>query len=192
VIGKQSYNSQDLFMFSQVKVRHQHTNASDIPPSQKDCDDILEKLNSNNFTDRIQPTQSIVALIDEAYEYSQQSHDGFLNCHTITRFLTERLPCNSFNRSFGYLVQLDESGQDFFHEIDAISLIENGITQVDASNITDVFQKIGSAVSLSHHSVILDNNGNNIECLFQYYSPQEYKFISHDSGELGYNLFAHY
>lgn len=174
-----------------------------------DLKEVLCKLNNGYFVDRILPEKELDREIKRIFREDKSSNLLEPNCHNITQEL-EKCSLNlkivygflaigktKIRLSSPYLVANKKSNE----HIDR--LLENK-KEFEASQARkqhcamEVVQKYNYVMTkLEHHSVVLDSQGNYIECIYERYplasgeNEVGYVFFPHESGKWGCNLKVH-
>ncbi len=164
-------------MFSQVSVATPPSpNAHPQPPSPNDCSQVLTLLNQCQFFMRELPTGNFSNTIEKVH--TQQV--GILNCHSVTRNAVQHLSLFGWQRISGYLIR--NSIDVNFRSLEQFRMPPYFTINSSSENLI---------TWLHHHSVLVDSQGNYIECLPpRFYPIDEFVFVPHISGDKGYFLCA--
>lgn len=173
-----------------------------------DLDNILHQVSNGCFVNRILPYGNLAESITEI------TNNIGTNCHDVTRELKKEQP--ALEISYGYLVigkvpidfQSHPSWPYLVQSKDLIWIIDN---LINIGNILEASRKRKDAsvmevdkahnhiaMKLLHHSVVVDSQGNYIECIYDRYpltgdenNEIGYIFLPHKSAQLGYSFEAY-
>lgn len=182
-------------MFTKISI---NSNSSEVESQKIDLNDILDKVNTVSFVERILP--SISKELENDIEKSLPKKIENQNCHSITTILLEKylnleivygyliigkIPVNLNLNSPRFIVDsfanliiegLEKEGLDF----KANTYRENAwVMKIDEENDRLMLK-------LLHHSVVRDENGNYIECI-----EDKYPLNSRDKYDYGYVFLPH-
>jgi hypothetical protein len=171
-------------MFNNVCTYRPSQDASSDTPNNQDLKQILDMLNSGKFYMRIYPELYMKPVIEKL----QFETGRFPICHTVARRVVDHFP--DMKKESGYLIRTSmdiDSWEKYVCKLKEHEYIRQCMYPEFAFNsTTKQFDII-----LQHHSVVIDNQGNYIECLpVELDHIHKYLFIPHQSGALGYDLFA--
>jgi hypothetical protein len=160
-------------LFNHVSVGVASPRAS-VCPSQVDCDTVLSMLNTDSFHARDLPVEDLVEFLSKNV-WSQP--DGTI-CHTAARILANKL---GWKKVSGYLCKNRIEIDYLTKRLPDCETSPNFIRTSSKQVIT----------CLNHHSVVVDSQGNYIECTPEgWYPIDEFLFIPHSSGHNGWSLYA--
>jgi hypothetical protein len=171
-------------MFNDVNIYYRSQDASSDPPNNQDLNQILSTLNSGKFCSRIHPDSDMkLAIKNLCFETER-----FPICHTITRQIVDHFPV--MKKESGYLIRTSmnvDSLKKYMYALNNHKYVSQFSCPEFAFNLgTNQFDII-----LQHHSVVIDIQGDYIECLpVEPAHFNKYLFVPHQSGALGYDLFA--
>jgi hypothetical protein len=197
-------------MFDEILISTSSTHEScDHQIKDVDLKEILCKLNNGCFVDRVLPAKDLKREIRRIFEENKSPNLLEPNCHDITGELEKR--SSNLERVYGFLaisktkirlsspyLVVNERSIKFIDR-----LLENK-KEFEANQgrkqhcVMEVVQEYNYVITkLEHHSVVLDNQGNYIECIYERYplasgeNEVGYVFFPHESGKWGYNLKVH-
>jgi hypothetical protein len=171
-------------MFNDVRIYRRSQDTSSFPPNNKDFDEVLSMLNSVRFCTLIHPKSCMKSVIEKLWFETER----YPICHTVARRVIDYFPV--MKKESGYLIR-NSMNIDSLKEYMCASKKCKHTSQFlypefAFDSVTNQFDII-----LQHHSVVIDNQGNYIECLpVELDHIHKYLFIPHQSGALGYDLFA--
>jgi hypothetical protein len=163
-------------MFKSVIILHESQDALPNPPNQNDLSEVLNMLNLGVFKARIAPDSTIKNVLESFW--FQDSDLRVPVCHTISRKMANYF--SNIRKVSGYLLK---------NNMEITKL--NNIQTKFPPDFVHESRNGNFGICLRHHSVIMDSQGNYIECLPPDFEPiDQVMFLPHDSGSLGYNLLA--
>ncbi len=159
-----------------------------------DLVDIIDKVNTASFAERVLP----YGMLQEIIEKITPEKIDKQNCHSITRDLIKYRP--DLKVVYGYLI-IGKTPRDLNSLYLIVDEFANWIIEGNEKKglkaLADTHRE-GAWVmkidpennrimlKLFHHSVVLDENGNYIECL-----PEKYPLNKENKYEYGYVFFPH-
>ncbi|PSR16624.1 hypothetical protein C8255_16860 [filamentous cyanobacterium CCP3] len=166
-----------------------------------DFDSILHQMNTGCFVDRIFPCEKLkTTIIEITTKIGTNCHNVAWELHNKSTLkishgylIVGSVPINFlYHPSWPYLVENKDSIELIDKLIDMKNIPE-AIRQRKGASVMEIDQTHNQVIiKLLHHSVVVDTQGNYIECIYDRYplacdekNEIGYVFLPHESGRLG-------